>query len=68
MAMTAIKLLLAVLEALPILDKWFQQAVATYVKKQKEKNNAEFLQALERAVNTGDVKDLAASLGANLPD
>jgi hypothetical protein len=69
--MTALKLieaLLALLEAIPVLDRWFQQASIEYAKKQKEKNNVEYLAALAKAKGEKDVSDLAANIGKHLPD
>lgn len=63
--MSTISFLMAVLNALPILDKWFQEAAVVYVKMQKAKNNAEFLSALEDA-KKDEVEALARSLGKHL--
>lgn len=64
--MDFIKVLLAALNAIPVLDKWFQQATLAYIKMQKEKDNAEFLAALETARKTQDVEALAANIGRKL--
>ncbi|CAB4169975.1 hypothetical protein UFOVP903_41 [uncultured Caudovirales phage] len=64
--MVHIRLLFAALEALPILDKWFQQATIAYVKMQKEKNNVEYLEAMGVAKADKDVTGLAANLGGKL--
>lgn len=64
--MDFIKVLLAALNAIPVLDKWLQQATLAYIKMQKEKDNAEFLAALETARKTQDVEALAANIGRKL--
>lgn len=61
-----IKLILAIFEAVPIIDKWIQQLTLAYVNQQKEKNNAEFTKALEDATKTKDVSNLASSIGSKL--
>lgn len=61
-----IKFILALLEALPILDKWFQQALIAYANQQREKNNVEFLDAMENAKSKKDISDLARSIGDKL--
>lgn len=64
--MQLINVLLAALEALPILDKWFQQATLAYIELQRKKDNAEYLAALNKATKNQDVEDLAVNLGRKL--
>jgi len=65
--MAFINLLLAVLEALPILDKWFQEASLAYAKQQTEKGNEDFAKALAVATTEKKTTDLQSSIGSNLP-
>lgn len=64
--MQFLKLLLAVFEALPILDKWFQQLVILYTNYQREKNNVEFINALDEAKKEKNVHALRSSIGSKL--
>lgn len=64
--MQLIKLFLAIANAFPIVDKWYQDFLIAYVKMQKEKDNAEFLAALETAKTQGSTRDLQRNLGGKL--
>lgn len=64
--MELIKFLLAATQAIPILDKWFQQATLAYIEMQRAKDNAEFLKAVQKAKSTQDVEDLATNIGRKL--
>lgn len=66
--MEFLKATIALLEAIPVLDKWFQQLTLLYIAKQKEKENEKFLQALDKAQKEKNTEDLAASIGKHLDD
>ncbi len=58
-----ISLIMAILNAIPILDKWFQDLQVAYVKKKVEDNDVEFLEALKKAHEQKSTKDLQHSIG-----
>lgn len=60
--------ILAILKAIPILDKWFQDLQLAYVKRKVEQNDQAFIEALSAAKVAGSTKDLQALLGAELDD
>lgn len=64
--MTIINFLLKLLEALPILDKWFEEMALTYAKVQRDKGNEEFTKAMGIATKNKDVSLLSSSLGDEL--
>ena len=61
-----IKSIAAAIATVQIVDKWFQQLVLVYIEMQRAKDNAEFLNAVQKAKSTQDVEDLAANLGRKL--
>lgn len=58
--------ILALLEALPILDKWFQKATIAYVQKQREQNNVDFFNAMAQAKREKNVENLRKRIGGKL--
>jgi hypothetical protein len=60
------KLLLAIFEAIPVLDKWLQAALIAYANQQREKNNEEFVQKLKEATKKKDLKAISADIGSKL--
>ncbi len=64
--MTLLKLLLALFEALPILDKWFQELQHQYIQKKVETNDVEYLNALEKSRTQKSTKDLQRAIGEHL--
>ena len=59
---------LAIIEAIPILDKWFRELTKAYVEKRRAKNDVEFEKALGLAKTESNVEELAASIGKHLDD
>jgi hypothetical protein len=66
--MKLITLVLAILEAVPILDRWYQEAVLEYTKRKVLKNDLEFVRALAKAQGNGDTLDLQRSFNSVLDD
>lgn len=60
--MTIIQLILAFLNALPIIDKWFQQLTLIYIEQKRKANDEAFLAALTKS-KTGSTSDLQRELG-----
>lgn len=60
--------IIAILEAIPILDKYFQQLLLLYTKQKVEKNDEAFLKAIDAAKVAGSTKDLQVLLGSKLDD
>ena len=63
--MKILAVILAILEVIPIFDKWFSELSLQYIKSQKEKGNVQFQDAIKTAL-TGNTKDLQSSIGAKL--
>ncbi len=66
--MTILQLILAILNAIPILDKWFQQVQLQYIKQKVENNDKAYLAAMDEARGIGDVTALRSELGKFLRD
>lgn len=64
--MTLLKMILAFLEALPVLDKWFQELQKAYIQKKVEKNDEEFLKAIGISKTKKSTLDLQRALGEHL--
>jgi hypothetical protein len=62
--MTWISGIIALLKAIPILDKWFSELAKAYVKWRIEMKDREFVRALD-ALIAGDQRDLEDSAGLN---
>lgn len=63
---TWIKVIIAIIEAVPLIEKFYQEAMIIYIERQKEKNNLQFLEALSKAKRTKNVKDISNSIGNTL--
>lgn len=61
--MTFLKLALAIIEAIPILDKWFQELQLQYLEKKAAENDVDYLKATELARVKGDTRAMARELG-----
>ncbi len=66
--MTILQLILAILNAVPILDKWFQQIQLGYIKQKVENNDKAYLAAMDLAIGKSDVTALRNELGKFLRD
>lgn len=62
------KVILSILEIIPILDKWADALVIEFAKQKKERGNERFSAALESAVANKSTVDLRRSMGSNIPD
>ncbi len=61
--LTIIKTILAFLEAIPILDKWYQALLLAYAEDRAFKNDEKFSDALAVARAKGDATRLRSELG-----
>lgn len=66
--MTILKLILAILEAIPILNKWKQQLQDLYDKQQREKADVQLQKAIDNAKANGNTQDLQSILGSKLDE
>lgn len=60
---TAFATILAVLKAIPVLDSWFQQLVALYVSLQISNMKSENRDAVRKALEEHDQRDLEKATG-----
>lgn len=60
---TAITIILGILKAIPILDAWFQQLSTAYTVGKIASFKKENLEALRKAINEKDQRDLEAAVG-----
>lgn len=61
-----LKLLILILEAIPVLDKWFQELQKEYTKKKIEDGNHDYAEALSLAIKSHDTTKLKAAIGKHL--
>lgn len=66
--MQTLAVILAILKAVPILDKWFKDLVLIYTKQQVEAGNVSFEKALDAARVAGSTKALQKLIGSKLDD
>lgn len=59
--------ILAVLKAIPVLDSWFQQLVALYVAARISSMKAENKEAIRKAIEEHDTRDLEGVSGNPSP-
>jgi len=64
--MQLLSAILAILEAIPILDKWFTELTLAYAAQQRSKGNADFQKAMDTAIKDKDTTDLQSSIGSKL--
>lgn len=62
--MQVISAILAIFKAIPVLDSWFQQMVAAYVTARIASMKAENRDAIKKAVQEQDTRDLDKAVGA----
>jgi len=55
--------LLALIQAIPVVDKWVQQFIVYYVSKRKNEMKAENTAALRKALDEKDQRDLEKAVG-----
>lgn len=65
--MDVIGLLLAIFEAIPIVDGWFQALVREYVKRRIARMKAENLDAIRLAIEEHDQRGLEKAIGNPRP-
>lgn len=58
--MTTVSIILALLKAFPILDKWLDEAYNEKIKKMSKENRA----ALKKAIENQDQRDLETAMGS----
>lgn len=63
-----LNVVLAILEAIPILDKWFKEMSLLYAQKKVEKGDEDFAKAMDQATTLKTTKDLQAIVGGKLHD
>ncbi len=63
--MNLIAAIIAFLQAVPILNQWYQDFHLAYYKKMKEINDENFLVALKKANEDDNTEDLQDKLGSN---
>jgi hypothetical protein len=66
--MQLIQMILALAEALGIINEWVNKLTIGNTKRMREKGNVEFDKAMAKARSTSSAEDLANSIGADLDD
>lgn len=64
--MQFLAVILAILEAIPTLDKWFAELSVAYAVQQREKNNVDFKKAMDLATAQKDTTALQNAIGSKL--
>lgn len=65
--MKIVALILAILKAIPTLDKWYREIMLEYTRQRIAENDKEFRNALEKAKVSGDLKALRDGIGKLAP-
>lgn len=61
----ALSLLLAILKAIPILDKWFQKLVVAYTQAKIDSMEKENREAIKKALNEHDQRPIETAMGSS---
>ncbi len=64
--MTVLKIILALLNGIPILDSWFRKLQLEYVKRRVEANDVEYFEALKAVVDNQSTIALQKHFGKML--